>query len=207
MRTQYKIQITRNGQPIEFQQLRANDLVTATFVTPKEECRPTAGQRATRGCAGCAVAASHRLRPRPFQVPAAALPPAAAAEPAPKTLPKTASPLPLVGLVGGLLVAMGIADADSSSTACRSASHSERPQPRPPHSLLHSRKRQPWPDERARVGKHALEFIDEDTQLHHERLDLAGASPCSAATHATPDRSSTGAPLWPTRRGRPASRL
>jgi LPXTG-motif cell wall-anchored protein len=109
----YKIQITRNGQPIEFQQLRANDLVSATFVTTKDEVL-TEQQVNAKLAASPAPAAPMAAAPPPAAAkatpaPAAAPPPAAApaASPMPKTLPKTASQLPLVGLVGALLLALG----------------------------------------------------------------------------------------------------
>ena len=104
----YKIQITRTAGH-QFQQLRANDLVTATFVTPKEEVltEQQVNARLAAAPAAATMAAPPPAAAKTAPAPAAAPPPAAAAEPAPKTLPKTASPLPLVGLVGGLLVAMG----------------------------------------------------------------------------------------------------
>jgi len=106
--------ITKDGKVIEFQQLRAGDVISATIVTesaPKvmTEQQVTASIVANGGgeapkTAAPAPAAKPAAAPAP--APAAAAAPAAA--PAPKKLPKTASQLPLVGLLGIGLLAIGV---------------------------------------------------------------------------------------------------
>jgi LPXTG-motif cell wall-anchored protein len=104
----YKIQIMKDGKPIEFQQLRANDLVTATFVT--EKVRTLTQQEVDARLAAPAAAAAPPPPPPPTMAkpaPAPAAAPAPAPAPAPKTLPKTASPLPTLALAGAALLAIG----------------------------------------------------------------------------------------------------
>jgi len=116
----YKVSITRGGKPVEFQQLRANDIVSATFVTQKDEVltqqQVTAKLEQQGGGAPAAPAAAPKAAPTSTR-PSAPPPPAAKAAPAPsaapaaapaapKKLPKTASSLPLVGLLGAILLAI-----------------------------------------------------------------------------------------------------
>ena len=109
----YKISITRGGKPIEFQQLRANDLVTATMVTSRDEVL-TEQQvnarlaQAPAPMAAAAPASKPMNSPAPAMSPAPAAAPASAAAPERK-LPKTASQLPLVGVIGFALLAAGAA--------------------------------------------------------------------------------------------------
>jgi hypothetical protein len=122
--SKYKVRIIRDGKEIEFQQLRANDLVSATIVTEKAPQVLTEKQvnasLTSHGEPPMAAPAAKTAAPAPASTPKAAAAPAAtpkpaaapapaapAAAPAPKHLPKTASPLPLVGLVGALSLAMG----------------------------------------------------------------------------------------------------
>src|SRR5262245_16295484 len=107
----YKVQITRNGQPIEFQQLKAQDAISATLITTKNETltqqQVDARLAAVTGAPAAASPAPARPAASPMASPMASpFPPAASPAPA-KELPKTASPLPLVALMGAGLVALG----------------------------------------------------------------------------------------------------
>jgi LPXTG-motif cell wall-anchored protein len=106
----YKIQITKDGKPIEFQQLRANDLVSATFVTDKVRTmtQQEVDARLAADPPPAAKAAAPAPAPtmsKPAPAPAAAPAPAPAATP--KTLPKTASSIPTLALAGAVLLAIG----------------------------------------------------------------------------------------------------
>jgi LPXTG-motif cell wall-anchored protein len=122
----YKVQITKGGKPVDFQQLRANDIVSGTFVTTKDEVLTEQQVTARLEQQGGGTAAAPAAKPaaattpkpaatttRPSNPPppakTAAAPAASttAAAPAPKKLPKTASSLPLVGLIGFGLLALG----------------------------------------------------------------------------------------------------
>jgi LPXTG-motif cell wall-anchored protein len=116
--TKYKISIIRDGKPIEFQQMHAGDVVTATFVTQKDQVlteqqvNASLAQAAPAAPAAKPAAAPAAPAPKPAASPAPAPAPPAAAPapaPAPKTLPKTASELPLIGLLGLALLAIGAA--------------------------------------------------------------------------------------------------
>ena len=119
----YKVAITRGGKPVEFQQLRANDIVSGTFVTPKDEVlteQQVTAKLAQQGggapaAAAPAAAAAPKAAPTSTR-PSAPPPPPTAAKPAPassaapaapKKLPKTASSLPLAGLLGAAFLALG----------------------------------------------------------------------------------------------------
>jgi hypothetical protein len=100
------VKIMRGGQPAQISDFRANDKLTATIVTtmpPKvlteKEVQATLAKAAPAGAPAAPPSAA---------APAAA-PPSAADEPA-RTLPKTASKLPLLGLVGlgSLLAGVGL---------------------------------------------------------------------------------------------------
>jgi LPXTG-motif cell wall-anchored protein len=104
--------ITKDGKVIEFQQLRAGDVISATIVTesaPKvmTEQQVTASIVANGGGEATKTAAAPAPAAKPAAAPAPAPAAAPAAAPAPKTLPKTASQLPLVGLLGIGLLAIG----------------------------------------------------------------------------------------------------
>ena len=105
----YKIQILKDGKPIEFQQLRANDLVTATFVTDKVRTltQQEVDARLATAPAATPAASSATTMGKPTPAPGAVAAPAPPPAAAPKTLPKTASPLPLLALAGMGLLAAG----------------------------------------------------------------------------------------------------
>jgi len=111
------VKIMRRGEPANISDFRANDRLTATIVTTKppkvmteKEVQATLAQ--SGGGAGTPAAAAAppstppRTAPAPSQAapaPSQAAPPSQAAATsgaAPKKLPKTASLLPLLGLVG-----------------------------------------------------------------------------------------------------------
>jgi hypothetical protein len=122
------VKIMRSGQPAQISDFRENDRITATIITSKpprvmteKEVNATLARGASAGAgagagAGAPAAAA---APAPAPKPAAAPPPTAAAPSqaaaatsgaAPKKLPKTASPLPVLGLTGlaSLLVGLGL---------------------------------------------------------------------------------------------------
>ena len=95
----------RNGEPAQLSDFRAGDKLSAMIITEMPPRVVTEKEvSATTARAATAPAKAH--------TPAAAAAPSAAAEPADsgKHLPKTASPLPLVGLVGlsSLLAGVGL---------------------------------------------------------------------------------------------------
>ena len=92
------VTIIQNGQVVPLSSLKAGDQLTATIVTkypPQVSTLTSVDAKVTQ--------------PKPPPAPAAApaAPQAVAAAPKPTKLPKTASPLPLAGLVGGLLILVG----------------------------------------------------------------------------------------------------
>jgi len=95
------IKIMREGQPAQISDFRANDRLSATIVTSLPPKVLTEKEvQATLAKAGAPAAAA------PAPVASASASPGASS-PAP-TLPKTASPLPLVGLAGLVSLATGI---------------------------------------------------------------------------------------------------
>jgi LPXTG-motif cell wall-anchored protein len=96
------VKIIQNGKEIPLGDLKAGDQLTATIITnypPQVSSLTSATAKVTPP------------PPPPAAQPAPAQPaPVVAAAPAPKPakLPKTGSPLPLVGLVGGALVLVGV---------------------------------------------------------------------------------------------------
>src|SRR5262245_30400516 len=107
------VSIIRDGQPVRLTDLRRGDRLTATIVTegtPKVMTERQV-QATLSGAAPAATSGTAPAAPPPAAAPPAAAPaPAPAAHaPAPaKKLPKTASSLPLVGLTGALLLALGL---------------------------------------------------------------------------------------------------
>jgi hypothetical protein len=101
------IKIMRDGQPLKFADLREGDKLTATIVTsapPKvmTQRQVDASMKSVPAAAPTAAAPAG---------PVAAAPAATSGTPAApaRRLPKTASPLPMVGLLGAALVALGAA--------------------------------------------------------------------------------------------------
>ena len=107
------VRLTNDGKPISLADLHAGDKLTATIVTTKpprvvteKEVQATLARETAAPAAPPAAAAA---RPAPAAPAATSGAPAPAAA-APRTLPKTASPLPLVGLSGlaSLLAAVAL---------------------------------------------------------------------------------------------------
>ena len=112
------VQIYRDGQPIQFRDLRQGDRLTATIVTSKPP-RVMTQRQVEAALTGAPAAAASPSRPPAATpsgtagaapapaAPAPAAPsPSAAATPA-KRLPKTASPVPLLGLLGAGSLLLG----------------------------------------------------------------------------------------------------
>ena len=122
------VKIMRDGQPAQISDFRANDRLTATIVTSKpprvmteKEVQATlaksggAGGAGTpaatgAGAAGAGAASSSGAAKSGAATSGAATSGAAAAGGAPRTLPKTASPLPVLGLAGlaSLVAGLGL---------------------------------------------------------------------------------------------------
>jgi LPXTG-motif cell wall-anchored protein len=101
------------GKEMTVFDLRKGMNIKATKITeaPRTEFARTAvvtGSAAAAGSAGAATgaAAPAKAAPAAPAAPAGQTAPAAASA-APRTLPKTASPMPLVGLLGGVSLAVG----------------------------------------------------------------------------------------------------
>jgi LPXTG-motif cell wall-anchored protein len=111
------VKIMKDGKPVDISELRANDQLSATIITSKpprvmtekqvEATLAKSGGGATP--AGAPPARSTAAGPSgaPAGAPAAAPAPTSGAEP--RKLPKTASPLPLLGLVGLASLITGLA--------------------------------------------------------------------------------------------------
>jgi len=98
--------IYRDGKVVPATSLRKGDRVSATIITKLPPVVVT--DQDVQVLAQNAPAPAPRPRPTPAPAPAAA--PAPTPAPAPATaLPKTASPLPMIGLVGALALAGGMA--------------------------------------------------------------------------------------------------
>jgi hypothetical protein len=98
------VKIYRDGQPLPFTELRAGDKLTASIVTTHPPKVMTERQVQ-------ASLASPAAPERAATSPTAAAPESttASAAPARRSLPKTASPLPLIGMLGAGLFAAGLA--------------------------------------------------------------------------------------------------
>lgn len=95
------VRIVRNGQPASIADFRSGDRLTATIVTSKPPQVMTEKDVQATLARGAAPAPAARPAAGAAQPAATAgSPPAGAAPPAPRKLPKTASPLPLLGLAG-----------------------------------------------------------------------------------------------------------
>jgi LPXTG-motif cell wall-anchored protein len=119
------VKIMRSGKPAQITDFRENDRITATIITTKpprvmteKEVNATLAASGAGAGAGAPTAAA---KPAPAAKPPAAAPPPTAAAPsqpaaatsggaAPRKLPKTASPLPVLGLTGfaSLLAGLGL---------------------------------------------------------------------------------------------------
>jgi len=104
------VTIIKDGQPVRLSDLHTGDRLSATIVTehPPKVLTQRQVQATITGAAPAATSGSAPAASR--STSSAATPAAAAGEPAaaPKKLPKTASPLPLVGVLGALSLAMGL---------------------------------------------------------------------------------------------------
>ncbi len=121
------IKIMREGQPAQISDFRANDRLSATIITTKpprvmteREVQatlarsgagaPAAGAPAAGASATAAPAARSGAAPSAAaSTPQTAAAPAATSGAAPRKLPKTASPLPVLGLVGLASLVAGLA--------------------------------------------------------------------------------------------------
>ena len=112
------VKIMREGKPAGISDFRANDRLSATIITTKppqvmteKEVQATLAKSAGGGAAGAPAAAAAVAPSTPQMAPAPSQSQAAATSgDAPRKLPKTASPSPLVGLTGliSLFVGLGI---------------------------------------------------------------------------------------------------
>ena len=109
------VRIMREGQPAQISDFRENDRITATIITSKPprvmtEKEVNASLAAPAASAPAAAAPAPAMAPRAPAAAPAAPPPAATSGAAPRTLPKTASALPALGIVGlaSLLAGLGL---------------------------------------------------------------------------------------------------
>ena len=111
------VKIMRDGKPATISDFRTNDRLTATIVTAKpprimtdKEVQATLAKSGGGAPAG-APAGAGTPPPPPSSGPGAFTAPAPTSGAAPRALPKTASPLPLLALTGfaSLLLGLGLA--------------------------------------------------------------------------------------------------
>jgi len=106
------VKIMRAGQPAQISDFHVNDRLTATIITTKPPQVLTERQVQATLAKDAPAGAPTAESPRPTAAPAAAPAPTGTTAPAeaPKRLPKTASPLPLLGLVGlaSLVAGLGL---------------------------------------------------------------------------------------------------
>jgi hypothetical protein len=108
------VKIIRDGQPVEFTQLRVGDHLTATIVTeaPPKVMTQRQVEASLSGPPAAAAGASGAAAAPPAKgastTETAAATPTATAGASPKRLPKTASALPFVGLLGAVSLTIGV---------------------------------------------------------------------------------------------------
>jgi LPXTG-motif cell wall-anchored protein len=108
--SEHNIKIYRDGKEAQIGDFKKGDRVTAVIVSQKPP--ETVSSRSVMASAHEAPApapAPAAAAPAPEPAPAPAAEPAPAAAPAHKKLPKTASSVPMVGLLGVLSLASGLA--------------------------------------------------------------------------------------------------
>jgi LPXTG-motif cell wall-anchored protein len=113
------VKIMREGKPAGISDFRANDRLTATIITSKpphvmteREVQATLAKSGAAAEAGAGAPAA-AAPPAPSTAPTAGAAPSSSASTvgsAPRKLPKTASPLPVIGLTGlvSLLAGLGL---------------------------------------------------------------------------------------------------
>jgi LPXTG-motif cell wall-anchored protein len=89
--------VTKDGKPIDLQTIKVGDVLSATVVSKQPPSTITEKE--------FKVIAAEAPQPKPVAVAQAQ--PQPAPKPAPRALPKTASPLPLIGLAGLALMGLG----------------------------------------------------------------------------------------------------
>jgi LPXTG-motif cell wall-anchored protein len=115
------VKIMREGKPAGISDFRANDRLTATIITSKpphvmteREVQATLAKSGAGAGAGTGAGAPAAAAPAaPSTAPTAGAAPSSSASTvgsAPRKLPKTASPLPVIGLTGlvSLLAGLGL---------------------------------------------------------------------------------------------------
>jgi LPXTG-motif cell wall-anchored protein len=109
------VKIMKDGKPVDISELRANDQLTATIVTSKpprvlteKQVEATLAKSSGGAGAPAAAAPARSTAAAPAAAPAPTSAATSGAEP--RKLPKTASPLPLLGLVGlgSLITGLGL---------------------------------------------------------------------------------------------------
>ena len=99
--------IMRDGQKVALSDLRPGDNFTAVIVTDAEP-RVVSEREAQAMVSGGAPPPAEAVAPAPARAPAPAAAPAPAPAPAPAALPKTATQVPIAGLMGLLSIAAAV---------------------------------------------------------------------------------------------------
>jgi len=109
------VKIMRDGKPVDISELRANDQLSATIITSKpprvmteKQVEATLAKSSGGGAASAGAAPARSTAAAPSAAPAPTSTATSGAEP--RKLPKTASQLPLLGLVGlaSLIAGLGL---------------------------------------------------------------------------------------------------
>jgi hypothetical protein len=109
------VRLMRSGKPATLADFREGDQLTATIITSKPPRVVTEKEvqamlaKAAPAPAAAAAPPAPRVAPSPAAPPPPAAPPQQASAATTRTLPKTASPLPLVGMSGGAFLAAALA--------------------------------------------------------------------------------------------------